>query len=142
MTIPLPGLARRLWRSRFLRFALVGGLGALVDIAALYLARDGFGLDLYSGRVFSFLCAVSFTFLANRAFTFGDTAKGPLLRQWLVFATSQLGGLAVNYTVYAVLVTYWPLAFQHPAIAVVAGSLAGLVVNYAAARRLVFKTRK
>lgn len=133
------GFIRDFLRGRFFRFALVGGLGALVDIAALYLARDGFGLDLYSGRVFSFVCAVSFTFFANRAFTFGDSVRGPLLRQWLVFATSQLGGLAVNYAVYAALVTWWALAYEIPAIAVVIGALAGLVVNYAAARRLVFR---
>lgn len=137
--VPIADLIRRLVRSRFLRFALVGAAGALVDIGALYLARDAFGLDLYTGRVFSFLCAVSFTFFANRIFTFGDAKRAHLARQWLVFATSQLGGLAVNYALYALLVTYWPLAHDEPAIAVVIGSLAGLVFNYAAARRLVFR---
>lgn len=134
-------LIRGFLRGRFFRFALVGAAGALVDIGALYFALHVLGLDLYSGRVFSFFCAVSFTFFANRRFTFGDAARQPLIRQWAVFATSQLGGLGANYAVYAVMVTWWDFARAVPAIAVACGSLAGLVFNYAAARRLAFRPR-
>ena len=126
-------------RGRFFRFALIGTAGAAVDIGALYRALHLLGLGLYGGRVFSFLCAVSFTFFANRAITFRDSARAPLLRQWLSFATSQLGGLAATYAVYAALVTWWDLAREIPAIAVAFGSIAGLAFNYLAASRLVFR---
>ncbi|PWR22369.1 GtrA family protein [Zavarzinia compransoris] len=127
-------------RGRFFRFALIGTGGALVDVAALYLALHLLGLGLYGGRVFSFLCAVTFTFFANRAITFRDSAKVPLLRHWLIFATSQLGGLSANYAVYAAMVTWWGLARDIPAIAVAFGSIAGLAFNYMAASRLVFRS--
>lgn len=136
---PAPSPLARLLRLPFLRFALIGGLGAGVDIAALYVALHVLDLGLYVGRVFSFTAAVSFTFFANRAVTFRSAARLPLLRHWAIFATSQLPGLGANYAVYAVLVTWWDLAHRIPAIAVIAGSLTGLVFNYAAASRLVFR---
>ncbi|MCF4166422.1 GtrA family protein [Zavarzinia compransoris] len=136
---PPPSPLARLLNAPFLRFALIGVLGAGVDIAALYAALYALGLGLYVGRVFSFAAAVTFTFFANRAFTFRHASRMPLLRQWALFASSQLLGLGANYAVYAALVTWWDLARGIPAIAVIAGSLTGLVFNYSAASRLVFR---
>lgn len=133
-------LIRDFLRGRFFRFAVIGTFGAGVDIAALYLAIDALGLGLYAGRVFSFACAVTFTFFANRSFTFQDAARQPLLRQWARFVTSQLLGLGANYAAYAALVTWWMFARDVPAIAVAVGALVGLAFNYTTASRLVFRT--
>jgi putative flippase GtrA len=49
-----------------------------------------------------------------------------------------VGGL-VNYTTYAILVTWVSAASAHPVLGVAAGSIAGLAVNFALSQRVVFK---
>ena len=53
--------------KQFLQFSVVGVLGFLVDTAILY-AVLAFGDYYYSGRVVSFLGAVTFTWYMNPAF--------------------------------------------------------------------------
>ncbi|MYZ47915.1 GtrA family protein [Propylenella binzhouense] len=119
---------------RLLRFSVVGTGGFLVDVAVLQLCLS-LGLDPYSGRAVSFLAAVTFTWALNRAYTF-DPSGRPIAVEWVSFVAACSAGGAVNYAVYAVLVA--SLAAP-PGLAVAAGSLAGLAVNFLAARRIVFR---
>jgi putative flippase GtrA len=48
-------------------------------------------------------------------------------------------GWAANNGCYLWMVFSVPLAYQHPAIAVAVGSLAGMVLNFSASRLIVFK---
>jgi putative flippase GtrA len=124
---------------QFLRFGLVGVLGLGVDTAALYFAKDVLGLGLYGGRVFSYLVAATFTWAANRRYTFTQADTSHPIHQWGKFlAANAVGGL-VNYGVYAALVTLWPLAAAYPVIGIAAGSLSGMTFNFIASKRWVFK---
>jgi putative flippase GtrA len=59
--------------------------------------------------------------------------------QWGRFlAANALGGV-VNYAVYAVLVTLVPVVAAYPVLGVAAGSLAGLVFNFTASKKWVFR---
>jgi putative flippase GtrA len=120
-----------------LRFAVIGTAAFLVDTAVLYLVRDAVGL--YAGRVISFFVAVTFTWALNRRFTFPEVPGAPALRQWLQFVGANGIGAAVNYAVYAVLVTFVPFIAIHPVIAVGAGALSGLGFNFTASKRWVFR---
>jgi len=131
--------ARRQTVLQFLRFSVIGTLGAVVDASVLYILMHGVGLGPYSGRLASWLVAATFTWVMNRRFTFVDDR--PPLKQWLAFlAANALGGI-VNYGVYAVLVTVSPLVAQYPALGVAAGSLVGLAFNFSASKWVVFRTR-
>jgi putative flippase GtrA len=138
----VPGSPRHGFRSpgegSWIRFAIVGALGFLVDASALTLALF-LGADFFGGRVVSFLCAVTATWYANRTFTF--SSKDPrLLREWFRFLSANaVGGLA-NYSIYAVLVSTIPLCEAHPTLAVAAGSIAGLAINFTLSRQFVFAT--
>jgi putative flippase GtrA len=124
---------------QFGMFGMVGVAGLLVDMATLRLCLKGLGLDFYSARVLSFLPAATATWALNRRFTFRTADHAPLLRQWAGFvAANSVGGL-VNYAVYATLVTYSPRCAQWPEIAVAAGSVAGMFLNFAASKRLIFR---
>lgn len=125
--------------GRFVRFALVGAAGFLVDIAALY-GAFAIGLGLYSGRVVSYLSAATFTWAVNRRFTFAATTP-PSIAEWLRFVLANTSGGIVNYLTYAGLVTWGSGMLSHPALAVAFGSIAGLTVNYIASARLVFRQR-
>lgn len=126
-------------RQQLFRFTLVGAAGFLVDAGALMLATTGLGLGLYSGRVFSYLCAATFTWICNRRFTFAAVAQRHPLIEWLRFLGANAIGGAVNYGIYAALVTFTATGAAWPVIGVAAGSLAGLVFNFAVSKFWVFR---
>jgi putative flippase GtrA len=122
----------------FLRFVMVGAAGFLVDAGALIFATAVLGLGLYSGRVFSYLCAATFTWICNRRFTFATTAD-PAVLQWLRFLGANAIGGAVNYGVYAAVVTFSAVGARYPVLGVAAGSAAGLILNFAVSKYWVFR---
>jgi putative flippase GtrA len=126
--------------TQFLRFACVGALSYLVDAgvlsAVLTLAPGRF----YLGRIVSYLAAASFAWWLNRCFTFRD--RGPRWRQWWRYLVANLGGGLANYATYAALVAAVPFCRLYPAVAVGAGSLAGMMLNFAASRRFVFAQKQ
>lgn len=126
--------------SQFVRFALVGALGFLVDVAVLYLALHGLSFGVYEGRLASYLCAATFTWQLNRRLTFIDSETSSPARQWVRFIlTNGLGGI-VNYGTYGIVVSALPANAFAPLLGVALGSLAGLGFNFVASRRFVFKT--
>jgi putative flippase GtrA len=125
--------------NQFLRFSLVGIGGLIVDTAALYAAMSLLGLGLYAGRVVSYLTAATFTWGANRAFTFAQADAASPFRQWAKFLAANGIGAVVNYAMYAALVTFVPFAASYPVIGVAAGSIAGLAFNFTASKKWVFK---
>ena len=124
----------------FLAFAVVGAAGFVVDVAVLYLAAPLLGW--YGARVLSFLAAATATWALNRRYTFsGRRSDVSVLREYLGYLVTMLGGAVVNYGAY-VLVLHWLEGPWVPALGVAAGSCAGLAVNFLAARHLVFKSRR
>lgn len=137
-------LAQRIQNSKFLRFALVGTAGFLVNEAALFVALKFLHLDAYTGQIFGFFCAATFTWWGNRTLTFREHAAISLrgmAREWVTFiAANGIGGL-VNYAIYAGLITFAPKPFNNPFLGVVAGTLVGLLFNFTMSKRFVFRTR-
>ena len=126
-------------RRRFLAFCVIGTAGFLVDLATLYATAPSLGW--YGGRVTSFVAAVTTTWYFNRRLTFADASLAPgqtLWRQYLRYVVAMLGGAALNYLVYALTLEFLPIAHA-PAWGVAFGCIAGLSVNFASARLLVFR---
>ena len=122
---------------QFLRFGLVGVVGFIVDASVLRLVVALLGLNLYIGRVISFLTAATVTWALNRTFTFKH--KGAWRAQWVRFLLANaLGGL-VNFGTYAAMVSSIAVVHSHPVIAVAAGSLAGMGFNFTLSKWLVFR---
>jgi putative flippase GtrA len=122
-----------------LRFGVVGVVGFVVDTATVYGAHFLAGLDLYTAGALAYLAAATTTWALNRAWTFADAPRDRPGRQWAVFVAVQLAGFALNRGTYAALVTFLPLAAAHPVLAVAAGSIAGMSVNFLTAKRIVFR---
>lgn len=123
--------------KQFILFGIVGTIGFVVDAGILY-AGLWAGLGYYFGRVVSYLCAATVTWALNRRFTFksaNDNKRG----EWVKFVALNLAGFTVNYGTYAACLALDPLFVQHPVLAVAAGSIAGLFVNFAVNKYLVFK---
>jgi putative flippase GtrA len=125
--------------AQLLRFALAGTIGFLVDTATVYLAHFRLGLDLYAAGALAYVTAATTTWFLNRTLTFPEARRQRPGRQWLRFVVTQLAGFALNRGTYAGLIATLAVARAEPVIAVAAGSLAGMTVNFLAARFLVFR---
>jgi len=136
---PKPGGSEgaRPWPVQLFRFGLAGTAGFLVDAGSLLIYLGLAPGHFYSGRVISYVLAASTTWALNACFTFG-AAEGSRLRQWGRFVLFNLGGGAVNYGVYAALIATMPLVAQMPLLAVAAGAVSGLGVNFVVSRKFVF----
>jgi len=135
-------LSRLILRFSILRFAVIGTLGVPVDAGILWLMTHRAGLDPYSGRVISWLCAVTFTWTGNRYFTFGERrarAIPAIAKEWLRFVTANAVGGLVNVGLYSTLVRFAPPPANNPFLALAIGTLAGLMFNFTLSNKLVFK---
>ncbi len=132
--------ARRL-AGQLLRFGLVGTLGFAVDAGVLYVLLQETAAGPWLGRVLSFLCAASVTWALNRHFTFTDAPPAKAHRQWALFVGFMMLGGAINYGVYALVLSGGPASGLRPLLAVACGSVAGLAVNFTTSRLFVFGGR-
>lgn len=124
---------------QLLGFGVVGAIGFLVDSAALYLLIASTGLGPYAARLPSYLLAATATWALNRRVTFPNRRGGNAIRQWMEFVLVNAIGGVVNYAVYATLIAAGGVTAAHPVLAVACGSVAGLALNFASSRRLVFR---
>lgn len=125
-------------QREFLRFALAGVAGFIVDAGVLYLAL-ALGCGPYIGRVVSFLCAAFVTWQINRRITFATRDSVSLWREWNQYLLAMSFGGACNYAVYAIAVEILPRSAARPALAVAAGSIAGMFINFLTAKLWVFR---
>lgn len=120
------------------QFALAGVFGFAVDAVVLYLAL-WLGLGYFFGRAVSFLSAVYATWQVNRRFAFAAGRRESAWREWWRYlAAMSLGGV-VNYAAYGAVVVLGPKVALTPLLAVAAGSVAGMLVNFASAKFWVFR---
>lgn len=99
-------------RSRFLRYSIVGALGALVDFAVFNFLVSLVGLSSVLSSVISFFAAVLSNYIWNRYWTFPDSRSKPVSRQMLEFAAVSLVGLAIRTPVFVLLESTFIGLFQ------------------------------
>jgi len=120
-------------RKRFVRFAIVGALGAVVDFLVFNLFSSLLGVNAVLSSVISFLTAVSSNFLWNRVWTYPDSRSKPVLRQMLEFTVVNVVGLAIRTPLFALLESplrglFERLALPVPISAEVLGHNLGLAI--------------
>lgn len=81
---------------RFVKFATVGSIGAVVDFSVLNLAHKFFGLPLVVSNTLSFSLAVLSNFTWNRLWTFPESRTRPIRSQLPQFALVNVVGLVIN----------------------------------------------
>lgn len=132
-------MLNQMFESAFLRFALVGVCGLVVDMAILWVCLPLIGP--FAGRVVSFTAAVATTWALNRSFTFAANArKTRLFGEFGRYFASMVGGGALNYGSYALLVGFVDLFTRYPLLAVAVGAVVGMAANFTLAKKFVFAT--
>ncbi|WP_309881246.1 GtrA family protein [Caballeronia sp. LZ029] len=126
----------------FITFAFAGVIGFVVDSGVLYLML-WFGAGPYVGRLVSFLSAVFATWQINRRFTFtGARRARSVWREAYEYLLAMLVGGVFNYATYAATIRLLSDSPARPLIAVAAGSIAGMFVNFIIAKVWVFRTHR
>jgi putative flippase GtrA len=152
------GGSSRNWRARLaalpagwvqlIRFAIVGGLGTVTNLALFYALVDLGEMGPLVGALVCFAVAVSQNYVLNELWTFATDGEGEGERRgkgrgelawsrYAKFVLASLLGLAVNAAVLAALIAGF--AFPLLVIPQAVGILAGTAVNFLASRYVVFQ---
>ncbi len=89
-----PRLQREL--TRFVKFSVVGAIGAVVDFGILYLLHSVLGLHIVLSNTCSFTTAVLSNFTWNRYWTYPDSRSRPLSTQLRQFFIVNIAGWGIN----------------------------------------------
>ncbi len=91
--------------NKFVRFAVSGAIGTLVDLALLFIFTEWFAVWYLISSVFSFLFGSVTHFTVSRFWVFKNFEK-TFWRQYASFFLVHLGGLGVNTLALYILVEY------------------------------------
>ncbi len=117
--------------KRFVKFAMVGTLGAAVDFSVLNLLVLGFNLPKEYANIISVTCAIISNFIWNRLWTFPESRERPLHTQFGQFALVNIVGLGINQFVFLMTDKYiYESLFAHPFDYNVAKATAIIVVLF------------
>jgi putative flippase GtrA len=99
-------------RTRFLRFATVGIIGAVVDFGTFNLLTTFVGLTAVVASVFSFIAAIISNFTWNRYWTYPDSRSKQLSRQMIQFSMVSAVGLLIRTPIIAILEPFFTRLFN------------------------------
>ncbi len=101
--------------KRFVKFAIVGGIGAIVDFSALNVLVLAFGWEKSFANIVSVSCAICSNFIWNRLWTFPESREHRVHTQFGKFALVNLIGLGINQAVFLLTDQYiFDPLFEHP----------------------------
>jgi len=83
-------------RTRFLRFAVVGMIGAVIDFGVANLLVYVFFAPLVIAGTISFISAILSNFFWNRYWTYPDSRSKPIAQQLIQFAVVNGLGLTIR----------------------------------------------
>ena len=92
--------------KRFLKFALVGISGSVVDFGVFNILASWLGVNSTISQAVSFTLAVFNNFIWNRLWTYPETRKTSLLKPFLQFGFVNVIGLGIR-TILFTLVEPW-----------------------------------
>jgi putative flippase GtrA len=94
-------------RSRFVRFAIVGAVGAVIDFSIFNLFIQVFHLLSVRASTISFIAAVLSNFIWNRYWTYPDSRSKPMLGQLIQFSVVSVFGLGIRIVLFWLLEDYF-----------------------------------
>lgn len=83
-------------RERFIKFAAVGAIGAVIDFGVMNLLTQGGSMALVPAGTISFLAAVTSNFIWNRYWTYPDSRSRTVAHQLTMFFAVNIAGVAIR----------------------------------------------
>lgn len=82
--------------NEFFKFAIVGGIGTLINLAILYLLTEEAGFHYLLSAVISFLFAMTSNFILNKIWTFKENMHFDIRKKYIQFSFVSVFALLVN----------------------------------------------
>lgn len=97
--------------EQFIKFCVVGGLGAILNLSILYISVELFGIWYILGAALAFVIVITFNFTLNKIWTFRNKEKRGLVvtGQYLKYVLIGGTGMAINISSLYVMVEYFKL---------------------------------
>lgn len=105
-------------KGQMLRYAVVGGTGAIIDFGVLYILYEQAHIYYRIAAAASFIFSALLNYYLNRVWTFKNF-KDPK-RQMLIFAAVAISGLIINDKILKFLVDGWQVPVMLAKVASVA----------------------
>lgn len=80
---------------QLVKFGIVGGVAALVDVGTLVLLKECFQVDVLISSAVSFSISVVVNYILSMAFVFKSKGQNKA-KEFVVFVLLSLGGLCIN----------------------------------------------
>jgi putative flippase GtrA len=87
-------------RVRFLKFSVVGAIGALVDFSSFHLLMSLLGIEPVWAQAGSFTLAITSNFIWNRIWTYPDSRSKPISNQLFTFFIVNIVGLGIRTPIF------------------------------------------
>ncbi len=94
-------LSDRKERSRFIRFAIVGIIGAVIDFGILNLLNQVFHIEVLIAQAVSFSAAVVSNFTWNRLWTYPESRSKKMATQLVQFVIVSIIGLGLRTLIFS-----------------------------------------
>jgi putative flippase GtrA len=99
-------ITNRKEQNRFIKFAIVGAFGAVVDLIVLNILIRFFGFDALHANPFSVFAAICSNFTLNRYWSFTESQQRPLIPQFFQFLAVNTLGWGLNQLLYWLFLHY------------------------------------
>ncbi len=121
--------------TRLLKFCAVGGSGAVLSLALMYIGVGMLGIHYLLNYAITFAIVVAFNYSLNRIWTFSDYKSRGIL--W--FYVGRLGTLFINEVILYLLVD---VAGVQYILSTIVAIMVSVVLNYQYSRRKVWTESK
>lgn len=126
-------------RNQVFKFAIVGGIGFLVDAGILSGLFAWTDWGPFWPRAISFPIALTVTWYLNSIWTFKENAA-PVATNYSRYAVVQSIGVTINYVVYTLAILLGPLVMSQNVILPLAlASVAGMSFNFLGSKYWAFR---
>ena len=127
--------------AEFIKFGIVGGTGAIVNLATVIITFDLLEIPYMISLIIAFIIALTSNFLLNRKFTFVDANEGNFFKQYIAFSTTCIFGFCVNWGVSVSLFKTIPFFHKYYLLTTLIGIICGLVFNFIGSKFFVFRKK-
>ncbi len=131
-----PTWINKLLQFKLIRFALVGGIGFIVDAGVLLIAHLYFNLNL--ARLISISAAITCTWALNRIFTFQSSDPG-YKSEWMRYSMVCTVGSSLSYFGFITLTHLSNWLYQYPIVPLAIVSVLTAFFNYYFSQLFAFK---
>lgn len=127
-------MIKRLLKHRFIKFAIVGGIGVPINLGILYGLTEA-GLFYALSAFIAIMLAMTINYLLNHYWTFQKQGKQSLFRGWLKYAVVAFAGDGIYLGLMALFVEVAGFYYILSAVIALASVM---LMRYAVVSRLIW----